>query len=269
MTHPKLYAVLTGDIVKSSRLSLRQLELVRSVLAGAVGVVRRWQQGLVKDKPDFFRGDAWQLLLTDPAWALRVGVYLRAALLAKGSADTRVSIGLGRVDKVSSSRISLSMGEAFTLSGHGLDNMTQYSRMTIEIPGVAGPLSGWLPVVGHLCDSLMGQWTPRQAEVVCVALDPSGPDHDRIANLLKPAVSKQAVAKALNGASWYAIREAARLFETTSWKAILRRQNNVTTKKGCLPPDNQKRLFNPKCQLRSLRYLRRTCSAISSSSPPG
>jgi len=242
MTQPKLYAVLTGDIVKSSRLSPRQLESVRSSLTGAVSIVRRWQQGLVKDKPDFFRGDAWQLLLMDPARALRAGVYLRAAVLAMGLADTRVSIGLGGVDKVSRSRVSLSMGQAFTLSGHGLDNMTHYSKMTIEIPNPADPLSGWLPVVGHLCDSLMGQWTKRQAEVVCVALDPSEPDQDEIAKALKPAVSKQAVAKALNGASWYALREAVRLFEATSWNSILRTQNKQTTKNGCLPPDNQKRL---------------------------
>ena len=242
MTQPKLYAVLTGDIVKSSRLSPRQLESVRSWLTGAVSVVRRWQQGLVKDKPDFFRGDAWQLLLTDPGRALRVGVYLRAAVLANGLADTRVSIGLGRVDTVSPRRISLSVGQAFTLSGHGLDNMTQYSRMTIEIPELAGPLSGWLPVVGHLCDSLMGQWTQRQAEVVCVALDPSEPDQDKIAKALKPPISKQAVAKALNGANWYAIREAVRLFETTPWESILRTQKKATTEKGCLPPDNRKRL---------------------------
>jgi hypothetical protein len=242
MTQPKLYSVLTGDIVKSSRLSPRQLESVRSSLTGAVGVVGRWQQGLVKDKPDFFRGDAWQLLLRDTARALRVGVYLRAAVLAKGLADTRVSIGLGRVDKVSSGRISLSMGEAFTLSGRGLDNMTQYSRMTVAIPEVAGPLSGWMTVVGHLCDSLMGQWTQRQAEVVCVALDPTEPGQDEIAKALKPAISKQAVAKALNGANWYAIREAVRLFETTLWESLLRSENKVTTKKGCLPPDNQKRL---------------------------
>lgn len=241
MPQPKLYAVLTGDIVKSSRLSPRQLESVRSSLTGAVSIVRHWQQGLVKDKPDFFRGDAWQLLLMDTARALRVGVYLRAAVLAKGLADTRVSIGLGGVDKVSPRRISLSMGQAFTLSGHGLDNMTQYSKMTIEIPEPADPLSGWLPVVAHLCDSLMGQWTQRQAEVVCVALDPGEPDQDKIAKTLKPPVSKQAVAKALNGANWYAIREAVRLFETTSWRSILRAQN-ATTKKGCLLPDNRKRL---------------------------
>jgi len=234
MTQFKYHAVLTGDIIESSRLSPNQLASVRSALIRAVSVVRGWQRGLVKDRPDFFRGDAWQLLLADPARALRVGIYLRASVLAKGLADTRVSVGFGKVERVSPNRISLSTGEAFTLSGRGLDGMTQYSSMTIEIPESTVPLSEWLPVVGHLCDSLIGQWTQRQAEVICAAIDPSEPDQDEVARALKPAVSKQAVAKALNGADWYALREAVRLFEATPWKTVLSTQNRQTTKKGCL-----------------------------------
>ena len=224
MTQPGYYAVLTGDIIKSSRLQPGQLESVRSSLLGAVDVVRRWKRGLVKGKLEFFRGDAWQVLLTDPAMAMRAGILLRASLLAEGVADTRIAIGLGTVQKVSPRTISLSTGQAFFLSGHGLDSMTQYSRMTVEVPKPAGPLSDWLSAASHLCDALIGQWTRRQAEIVCAAVDPKEPDHEEIARTLRPAVSKQAVAKALNGASWYAIREAVRLFERTPWETVLRRR---------------------------------------------
>jgi hypothetical protein len=112
-----------------------------------------------------------------------------------------------------------------------LDRMTQYSSMTIEIPKSVGPLSNWLPVVGHLCDSLIGQWTSRQAEIICAAIDPKEPDHEKVAQALKPTITKQAVAKALGGANWYAIREAVRLFETTSWEAVLRPQKGRQPKK--------------------------------------
>ena len=236
MTQPKYYAVLTGDIVKSSRLRPNQLESVRASLRKAVEVTRAWKPGLVRGQPEFFRGDAWQLLLADAAMAMRVAIFLRATLLAKGLADTRIAIGLGEVEKVSSARISLSMGPAFSLSGHALDRMTQYSSMTIEIPKSLGALSNWLPVVGHLCDSLIVQWTSRQAEIIRAAIDPKEPDHEKVAQTLKPAITKQAVAKALSGANWHTLREAVRLFETTSWKAILR------PKKA----DNQKRLSLPR-----------------------
>ena len=183
--------------------------------------MRRWQRGLVRGKPEFF-GDGWQLLLTDPMMALRAGVFLRSSLLARGVADSRIAIGLGASKEAPSGRVTLATGQAFVLSGHALDEMTQYSRMTIEIPQSTGTLSYWLPVIGHLCDALIGQWTKRQAEIVCLAINPKGPDYEKVARSLKPAISKQAVAKALSGANWHVIRETIHRFEQTPWKALLR-----------------------------------------------
>lgn len=236
MTEPGYEAVLTGDIIRSSRLSPAQMENVRASLAGAVDSARRWKRGLVKGKPAFFRGDGWQLLLSDPAAALRAGIFLRASLLAGGLADSRVAIGLGETGENPSRKVALSTGQAFVISGRALDEMTHYSRMTIQVPGSAAPLAGWMPVVAHLCDGLIRQWTRRQAEIVCLAIHPKEPGYEAIARSLRPAVSKQAVAKALTGAGWYVIREAIREFEQTPWGVLLRQPKTVvsarTTKKG-------------------------------------
>ena len=232
MRQSRYYAVLTGDIVKSSRLSPREMESVRAILTRAVNAARRWRRGLIQGQPEFFRGDAWQLLLSDPAMALRVAIHLRASLRAAGLADSRVAIGLGKAGEISSRRVSLSTGQAFVLSGKALDKMTRYSNMTIEVPPSAGPLSDWLKVVGHLCDSLIGQWTMRQAELVRAAVHPREADSGQISQLLIPTVSKQAVAKGLSGANWYSIREAIRMFEETAWAHVLREN----------AADNQKRL---------------------------
>jgi len=237
-THLTLSAVLTGDIIHSSGLGPRELQSVRLSLINAVGTVRGWKRGLVKGQIEFFRGDGWQLLVTHPAMAMRVGIFLRASLLAAGVADTRIAIGLGGVEKSSSQKVSLSRGPAFVLSGHALDNMTQYSSVAIEVPKSAGLLASWLPVVGHLCSSLIEQWTRRQAELVCAVIDPKRPDYETVAQTLKPAVSKQAVAKGLRGARWHAIHEAIDQFEDTPWEAVL----GSDTLNGCLGLDNQKRL---------------------------
>ncbi|MEJ2688334.1 MAG: hypothetical protein P8130_00005, partial [Deltaproteobacteria bacterium] len=84
MNNKKYFAVLTGDIIKSRHLSKSDLDAVRSTLLKTMEVVKRWERGLVKGKPEFFRGDAWQLLLSNPASALRAGILLRASLLAQG-----------------------------------------------------------------------------------------------------------------------------------------------------------------------------------------
>jgi hypothetical protein len=221
MTQPQLYAVLTGDIVKSSRLTSPQLASVRSTLVGAVESASHWKRGLVKGKPEFYRGDAWQLLLAQPAMALRFGLFLRASLLAQGLVDTRISIGLGAAASISARKISLSTGQAFVLSGHALDEMTRYSRLAVRLPDTAGPLAAWLPVTAHLCDALIRQWTRRQAELVCAALHPSAPSHEAIALSLKRPVSKQTVTKSLDGANWYVLREALQLFERAPWQSLL------------------------------------------------
>ena len=91
MAQLKYYAVLTGDIIGSSRLRSHQLESVRSALTRAMGAVRRWKRGLVKGRTEFFRGDGWQVVLTDPAMAMRVAIFLRASLLAGGVADSRAA----------------------------------------------------------------------------------------------------------------------------------------------------------------------------------
>jgi len=237
-THQTLSAVLTGDIINSSGLGPRELESVRLSLISAVGTVRGWKRGLVKGQIEFFRGDGWQLLVSDPAMAMRVGIFLRACLLASGLADTRVAIGIGGVEKSSSRKVSLARGPAFVLSGHALDNMTLYSSIAIEAPKSAGLFASWLPVVGHLCSSLIEQWTRRQAELVCAVIDPKRPDFETVAQTLRPAISKQAVAKGLRGAQWHAIHEAIDQFEDTPWEAVLA----PDTVKGCLNRDNQKRL---------------------------
>ncbi|MEI9973179.1 MAG: hypothetical protein WDO73_14710 [Ignavibacteriota bacterium] len=159
------------------------------------------------------------LLLNDPALAMRVGIYFRAVLMAGGVADTRIAIGLGTRQDAPFRSVSLSTGQAFVLSGRALDEMTLYSNLTIRIPESSGPLSDWMPVIGHLCDSLVGQWTRRQAEIVCVAVHPREPDYEKIGQSLHPPVSRQAVAKGLNGANWHVIREAIHQFEETSWTA--------------------------------------------------
>ena len=222
MVEDRFYAVLTGDLVGSGQLSGDELDDVRSSLIKRSRDIDGWKTGLVKGKLEFFRGDSWQLLLSKPELAMRVAVFLRASIIASGKADSRMSIGLGNIDNISEQKLLMSTGEAFSLSGHGLDELTGYSEMTIKISRSAGPLSEWLPVVANLCDSLIKQWTQRQAEVITFAVDPEEPTHEEIAKKLTPAVTKQAVTKILNGANWHSLRKVINQFEKMNWDAALR-----------------------------------------------
>ena len=121
------------------------------------------------------------------------------------------------VSAVSRSRVSLSVGEAFVRSGHGLDELTLYSEMTVQIPPSNGSLQDWLPVVAQLCDGLIRRWTARQAEIVSLALHPDDLTHEQIARRMQPAITKQTVTKALESAGWPMLRSVVRQFERTAW----------------------------------------------------
>jgi hypothetical protein len=216
-----LYAVLTGDLVRSSALDKKQLDAARRVLFAAAEALNSadWTSGkLLRGEPEFFRGDAWQLLLSEPRWALRTAIYLRAVFLAQGRVDTRVAIGIGPVDSISRTRVSLSRGRAFTLSGHALDHMSPRFRMAVSVSESLEPLISWLPVMVGLCDSLIGRWQMRQARIASLMLLHKAASRADVARMIKPRrISQQAVSKSLTGAGWYGLEQALDHYEALAW----------------------------------------------------
>jgi hypothetical protein len=175
MDSNETYAVLTGDLVKSSRLTG---DLSRS----AMGRLRKRADDFAELHPntvvgrmDTFRHDSWQLLLERPELAFRTALFLRASLKMDSDAetkyDTRISIGIGTVEAVSKRRISDSRGEAFSLSGQGLDAME--SRRLVFMPGEKhdpfwmGLERGGIP----LLDCVAGDWTPTESRAVYGAIN--------------------------------------------------------------------------------------------------
>ena len=216
-----IYAALTGDIVGSRQLSAERLERMRRLVMRGAAQFRKRQPRALCGAPEVFRGDAWQLLLREPRWALRVALLLHALLLAENDVRTRISIGVGAVDVINLRRISVSTGEAFTLSGHALDHITGYFDLTGGLPERAAALSSWFPAMLHLCSGLVRPWTRRQAEIVSLALLSANPTHESIAASLRPRVSKQSVTESLAAARWRPLLDAMRVCEETDWERLL------------------------------------------------
>lgn len=209
-----MYAVLTGDLVGSSRLSPGSLQGARQTFEAASAEIAGWAPKLVASTPDFFRGDSWQLLLTRPGFSLRAAFYLRACLKAGDPDwDTRIAIGLGEVAKIDTSRTSLSSGEAFLLSGHALDAMGTATNIT-----VAGRASDALDVLARICSGMADDWSQKQAQAACLALAPDAPTQAEMAERL--GVTQQAVSKALASAKISAFLQAAQYCEALTWPRL-------------------------------------------------
>ncbi len=203
----KAYAVLTGDVVRSSGLSVSQRKNLRVLFQKISKLVQKAFPSVVPSEIDLFRGDSWQLLVVEPDQALRIGLYVRAAFRAEyesDSVDMRIAIGVGTVDFIHGDRVSEGDGEAFRRSGSLLEKMKRGTRIAMSTQD--GETDEHFRIILGLIDTLAARWTAKQAMAVSGAL--RGLTQDRIAQLGKRPVSQQNIAKHLAGAGWGAVEPA-------------------------------------------------------------
>jgi len=112
-------AVLTGDLIDSQGVEDTQdyINQLRDAL--------QQLQAVCPFQYELYHGDGFQLTLDVAADAVRCAVLLRAALIAASPEheryDARIAVGIGQAAAVNR------YGEAFVLSGQGLDTMKKDS----------------------------------------------------------------------------------------------------------------------------------------------
>lgn len=217
MDSEKLFSILTGDVVGSRRLVSDERQRLLAALTAAGEQLQAVFPQSIPFAPDIFRGDGWQFVSTDPVGSLRQGLYYRARVKAEmGSSrvDTRFSLGIGSIDFLPPEGPSAGAGQAFNLSGQGLDEMDRQAYLTIRFPPeFDSNLAIVLQATGRLIDRLAQDWTDRQALAVSGAL--LDLTQVRIAERsFKGQVTQQAVAQHLASAGWPAVQSGLEAFET-------------------------------------------------------
>jgi len=188
-------AVITGDIVRSELIALDKRDLLIQVLHQIV-------ENLQDKSPmrmELFRGDSFQIVVDSPEMSLKIASMMRAGLKSntpKGSKtewDARISIGIGTIDYQGDSIVT-SDGEAFKLSGRGLDTMEK-NRLAVNTcwQDVNEELDAGLAFV----DDLITGWSVNQANAVYLSVG-KGLSQANIASTI--AKSQQNVSKTLTSA---------------------------------------------------------------------
>jgi len=155
-------AVITADMVNSTALGTE----------AAAKLTNRLQQLIAANNAKFlfYRGDSFQSYLVDPYPAYRLALLLRTEArlfeleMPEVKTDLKISIGVGNID-TPVLNISTAKGEAFLLSGRGLEMLEQSGkRMLIqsEKPVVNLALSS----ISLFTDYLFEKLTFKQAEVL-------------------------------------------------------------------------------------------------------
>ncbi|WP_373353783.1 MarR family transcriptional regulator [Pseudoroseicyclus sp. CXY001] len=206
MLRPKsaIAAVLTGDIVGSTKLSFAALGAALEALA-AVAL----REGAPFDR---HRGDGWQIHLARPRRALRLALRLSAISALPSRPATRIAIGIGQASLPAEGDIAAGSGPAFETSGRLLDRMPAGDRLAIAGPGVNALHEALLAT----CGEIAGRWTVGQAEAIATALDLLGspddpPRHEDIAERL--GITRQATQARLAGAGWNVLLRAIAAWE--------------------------------------------------------
>lgn len=163
-----IYAVLTGDIVSSSKLGPERMDAAKALLHRLAREFGETHPDALVGVPDVFRGDSWQICLKFPTLAITAAVFVRAGFKAD-DLDTRIGISWGTVERLNPARISESNGQAFTRSGLALDGLGKGRRLALARSDETS--SDHLPPdmldagVG-LLDALVSRWTQREAAAV-------------------------------------------------------------------------------------------------------
>jgi len=206
MTERRVYAVLTGDLVRSREIK------------DAYGeeCIRRLKDTLAEIGKDYtvpfsiFRGDSFQGVSSDPEEALRDAILLRLKLIAGFDRDNsvlrldaRIAVGIGTVRYLpKDGSAGEGDGEAFRLSGLELDAMKKAGRGII----VTTPWKDANATLSILCsvlDMMIGGYTKRQAEAVMLALE--GLTQKEIGDQV--GTSQSAVSYRLKGTGYDIIQE--------------------------------------------------------------
>ena len=202
-------AVLTGDIVNSTKLLLTQETRLIKALGEVLGNFRGKRR-----LHEFYRGDSFQIYLDDPAEALRMAVVCRALAIAVTGdeeaevvSDIRISIGIGEV-KLPIHQLGIAKGDAFILSGRRFDELQQ-SEQRLAI-GCGVPLADiGFQVMADYVDSIFKGMTAKQARVIQELLQ--GVTQQQLAVTLSK--SKSTISQLANTGRWAEIEKLLLQYE--------------------------------------------------------
>jgi hypothetical protein len=155
-----MVSILTGDIVQSRRSKPSVwLRALKKELDKIGPSPKKWE---------IFRGDSFQLELTQPEDSFMIAMKIRCLLKAK-SIDVRIAIGVGEKDHAAASILE-SNGQAFVLSGEKFE-LLKKEKQTLAIKTPWSEFDADMNLILKLASVAMSKWTANSAEAIKIALE--------------------------------------------------------------------------------------------------
>ena len=200
-------AVLTGDIVNSTKLNVAQFD----TLLHRLEEIQSWiSQANAGNTHSIRRGDEFQTVIYDPANALRYTLLYRVGTKALGKAfDCRISFAIA-CNEGTRELVDESMGEAFIRSGRGLKTLkSEFMHFDSDRSELVGQFSLLLKYLDWQLSAL----TSRQCEVLLPMLQHEDSlSVSELADRLDIAVAT--ASKSLKASGWSLIQALREQFYT-------------------------------------------------------
>ncbi|MBQ4834645.1 hypothetical protein J8L70_15565 [Pseudoalteromonas sp. MMG010] len=189
-----MIGVISGDIIKSQTIPKQQYDAMlyqlEQSLRAVVTKTSLW---------NIYRGDAFQLQINHVENTTTIAILLYLHLKASGY-EVRQSIAIGNVENPRND-IKTATGSAFTLSGQGLDEISN-QRFKLAIDNHHNES---FALNMAFIDVLLTKITQKQANALFVYLTQKNNNHSELAKLLK--TSRENVTKLLNLAHYQLIEK--------------------------------------------------------------
>ena len=188
-------AVITGDIIGSTKSSPENwLPVLKEAL-------KTW--GKEPAAWELYRGDSFQLRVSNPMQAIEAAVYIKAAIKTVSGLDVRVGIGLGEI-AYTAKKITESNGTAFIHSGEVFEQLSKMNQeMAIKSPWHQFDME--MNLMLKLALIPMNQWTVSAAIAVWEVL--KKPDLTQKELGAKLGITQHAVSARLSRAHMEVIQE--------------------------------------------------------------
>ena len=193
-------AVISGDIVNSTKLSSAQFE---HLLKRIKYVQKSINKGHSSNAHSIERGDEFQSVIHDIENALRYTLIYRVGIKALGKEfDSRISFAIASDADIRES-VSESMGKAFILSGRGLRAMKN-ARLAFTCD--RAELTQHFDLLFKYLDRQLNELTSRQCEVMLpMLLSNKEMSINELAEKLD--IASATVSKSLKASGWSLISE--------------------------------------------------------------
>lgn len=211
-----LIAVLTGDVVGSQLIDSSDYDKMLTILEERLVSL----SASAEIQYDIYRGDAYQVVFTDPARAVYGAVIIRLALrTASPSFEVRQSIGMGGASNLRE-QVKRSTGDAFVLSGKGLD---QIKDNLLVVNCHHEQLQAELRLLTRFFDNHLSQLTKIQSQVLLCYLTSEDKSHAAIAKALNK--TRTNVTRLLNACRYQLVMEYIQHFQQSVERITLHKES--------------------------------------------